>query len=310
MIEARHLTKIYPAPRGGTTVAVQDISFHIERGEVVGFLGPNAAGKTTTMRILTGYLTPNEGCAVIGGYDVSERPIEAKRLMGYLPEHPPLYSDLTVREYLKFAARIKGVARRNVRSRMDYVTDACGLSEVWGRLIGHISKGYHQRVGIAQALIHDPPILILDEPTASLDPKQIVEIRSLIKELGRERTIILSTHILPEVTVTCEKVLIVHRGRLRAEDRIENLLKAADRVWLDVRGADSDEAVRSALEGVAGVKDIAARDGGVEAALEDAGARSELARAVVSRGWALHEMRSAARSLEDVFLELTKEEGR
>lgn len=306
MIEARNLSKSF-----GPTAAVRELSFRVEKGEVVGFLGPNGAGKTTTMRMLTGSLTPSDGGASVGGYDLCENPIEAKRLIGYLPESPPLYTDLTVTEYLRFAASLKGVAPREVGAAVDRAVDACGLGDVRKRLIGNLSKGYRQRTGLAQALVHDPKVLVLDEPTVGLDPKQIAEIRDLIKRLGEDRTIILSTHILSEVTMTCEKVMIIHRGSLVAEDSIENLQGRAqgERLWLDIRGHGSESEVLAAYGGLGGVLDASVRDGGFELSLDrDSGIREKIAPLAVEKGWKLLEMRLRARSLEDVFLELTGNE--
>ena len=220
MIEVEHLTKRY-----GHIVAVDDISFQVNKGEILGFLGPNGAGKTTTMRVLTGYIPATEGRAVVAGYDVFEQPIEAKRRTGYLPETPPLYPDMTVREYLHFVAKIKGVAPKERTARVEQVMSRTWVSDMAGRACGKLSKGYRQRVGLAQALIHNPDVLILDEPTAGLDPKQIIETRRLIKELAGDHTIILSTHILPEVSQTCERVVIINKGKVVAVDTPANLTR-------------------------------------------------------------------------------------
>ncbi len=220
MIEVRNLTKRY-----GDLTAIRDVSFSVARGEVLGFLGPNGAGKTTTMRILTGFMPASSGTVTVDGFDVFENSFEVRRRIGYLPESPPLYTDMTVDGFLGFVARIKGVPRSDTGDAMERVLTTCGLTEVRHRLTGHLSKGYRQRVGLAQALIHDPPVLVLDEPTIGLDPRQIIEIRKLIRELSGDRTVILSTHILPEVSQICEKVVILSAGRIALEERMEALLK-------------------------------------------------------------------------------------
>src|SRR6185503_13375320 len=218
VIEVQHLTKRY-----GRVTAVHDVSFRVERGEILGFLGPNGAGKTTTMRILTGYMPATEGKAIVAGFDVFDQPIEAKRRTGYLPETPPLYPDMTVIEYLGFVARIKGVPPGERRQRVQQVMERTRVADMANRLCAKLSKGYRQRVGLAQALIHNPDVLILDEPTAGLDPKQIIETRELIKDLAGDHTVILSTHILPEVSQTCERVVIINAGRVVAIDTPDNL---------------------------------------------------------------------------------------
>src|SRR5881396_1283063 len=212
MIQVEHLTKRY-----GPTVAVSDVSFEVQKGEVLGFLGPNGAGKTTTMRVITGYLPPTEGKVSVAGFDVLESPIEAKRRTGYLPENPPVYPDMTVSEYLGFVARIKAVPRAEVKKRVEEVSEKCAVTDVRGRQIGKLSKGYRQRVGLAQALIHNPEVLVLDEPTAGLDPKQIIETRELIKNLAGQHTVVLSTHILPEASKTCQRVVVINAGKIVAE---------------------------------------------------------------------------------------------
>ena len=232
MIEVEHLTKRY-----GSVTAVDDISFRVNQGEILGFLGPNGAGKTTTMRVLTGYMPASNGRAVVAGYDVFDQPIEAKRRTGYLPETPPLYPDMTVREYLDFVAKIKGVAPKDRQGRVKAVMERTWIADMAGRDCGKLSKGYRQRVGLAQALIHNPEVLILDEPTAGLDPKQIIETRDLIRSLAGSHTIILSTHILPEVAQTCQRVVIINKGRVVAEDTPDNLthqLKGAATLYVQV----------------------------------------------------------------------------
>ena len=218
MIKVEGLTKRY-----GDVTAIEDISFQVEKGEIVGFLGPNGAGKTTTMRIITGFLPSTDGTVTVSGYDIFEKPMEVKKRIGYLPEHPPVYGDMTVNGYLKFVAKIKGVPRAARAEAMDRVIDRCGLKEARNTIIGKLSKGYKQRIGLAQAMIHDPAVLILDEPTIGLDPKQIIEIRELIRGLAGAHTIILSTHILPEVTMICNRCLIIDRGRIVADDSLESL---------------------------------------------------------------------------------------
>src|SRR5439155_8033916 len=257
VIEVQHLTKRY-----GPLKAVDDVSFTVERGEIFGFLGPNGAGKTTTMRVLTGYMPPSEGRAVVAGFDVFDQPIEAKRRTGYLPETPPLYPEMTVRDYLAFVARIKGVPRGERAARLDYVMGRTRVADVAHRHCGKLSKGYRQRVGLAQAILHNPDVLILDEPTAGLDPKQIIETRELIKGLAGDHTIILSTHILPEVSQTCQRVVIINRGKVVATDSVSNLqsrARGAETMLVEVGsrdGALDTEAVREQLEKVAGVSRV------------------------------------------------------
>ncbi len=218
MIEVRQLTKRY-----GDIVAIRDISFTAEKGQILGFLGPNGAGKTTTMRIITGFLPASSGTVKVAGFDIFEQSYEVRKRIGYLPENPPLYNDMTVSGYLEFAARIKGVANANLRGAVDRGVERCGLGEVQRRVCGHLSKGFRQRVGLAQALINDPAVLVLDEPTIGLDPRQIIDIRTLIRELAGERTVILSTHILPEVAQLCEKVVIINQGRIAVEGLLPEL---------------------------------------------------------------------------------------
>ena len=310
MIEVQHLTKHF-----GRVTAVDDVSFRVERGEILGFLGPNGAGKTTTMRIVTGYMPPSEGRAVVAGFDLFEQPIEAKRRTGYLPETPPLYVDMTVREYLSFVASIKGVASKERRTRVGAVMERTRLTEVAGRHCGKLSKGYRQRVGLAQALIHNPDVLILDEPTAGLDPKQIIETRELIKALAGDHTIVLSTHILPEVSQTCQRVVIINKGRVVAVDTPDNLtrrLRGTETMYVQVDGGGA--MVQEVLGRVAGVTRIAETDRhdgtvGFEVDSERGrDVRREIAQAVVSGGWGLLELRPVRMSLEEIFLSLTTEE--
>ena len=310
MIEVEHLTKRYD-----TTTAISDVTFSVGAGEVLGFLGPNGAGKTTTMRAITGYLPATEGRISVGGSDVLEKPLEVRRQIGYLPENPPLYPEMTVSGYLRFVAKIKGVTRAELNGEVARVMDRVNIGNVAGRIVGRLSKGYRQRVGLAQALLNDPPVLILDEPTIGLDPKQIHEVRELIKEWRGEHTVILSTHILPEVEQTCSRVVIIDRGKIVAVDTPTNLvsqLKGGDRTVVDVAGPV--EPILTELRMVAGVasaNDLGGTDGRhkiqVEAgANEDLG--PELARAIVARGWGLYGMTSSTMSLEDVFLELTTDD--
>ena len=240
VIEVQHLTKRY-----GRVTAVDDVSFRVERGEILGFLGPNGAGKTTTMRVITGYMPPTEGRVVVAGFDVFDQPIEAKRRTGYLPETPPLYPDMTVREYLTFVARIKGVPAGERKARVEQAMTRTWVTDMTDRHCGKLSKGYRQRVGLAQALLHNPDVLVLDEPTAGLDPKQIIETRQLIHELAGDHTIILSTHILPEVAQTCQRVVIINKGRVVAVDTPENLtrrLRGAETMYVLVDGGDATPA--------------------------------------------------------------------
>ena len=308
MIEVEHLTKRY-----GPVTAVSDVSFQVNKGEILGFLGPNGAGKTTTMRVLTGYMPATEGRCAVAGYDVFEQPIEAKRRIGYLPETPPLYHDMTVREYLHFVAKIKGVPARERTARVEQVMSRTWVSDMAGRACGKLSKGYRQRVGLAQALIHNPDVLVLDEPTAGLDPKQIIETRRLIKELAGDHTIILSTHILPEVSQTCQRVVIISKGRVVAIDTPDNLtrrLRGSETMFVQVDEARAGEA-RTALERVPGVVRVVTSDGPGAFEIESEGGhdiRRDLARAVVLGGADLLELRPMRMSLEDIFLSLTTEE--
>ena len=310
MIEVQHITKRY-----GRVTAVDDVSFRVERGEILGFLGPNGAGKTTTMRILTGYMPPTEGKAMVAGHDVFTQPTEAKRRTGYLPEMPPLYPDMTVREYLDFVAKIKGVAPKERRNRVASTMERTHVADMASRHCSKLSKGYRQRVGLAQALIHNPEVLILDEPTAGLDPKQIIETRDLIRSLGGDHTIVLSTHILPEVAQTCHRVVIINKGRVVAVDTPENLtarLKGAETMYVQIDSDGADAA--AALQAIPGVTRVAAADGkGPVGAFEvestrGTDVRREIARTVVNRGWGLLELRPMRMSLEEIFLQVTTDE--
>ena len=310
MIEVQHLTKRY-----GPVTAVDDISFTVERGEILGFLGPNGAGKTTTMRVLTGYMPPSAGKAIVAGYDVFEQPLEAKRRTGYLPETPPLYPDMSVVEYLGFVAKIKGVPAGERKPRIKEVMERTRISDMANRHCSKLSKGYRQRVGLAQALLHNPDVLILDEPTAGLDPKQIIETRELIKGLAGDHTIILSTHILPEVSQTCQRVVIINKGKVVAVDTPDNLtarLRGSETMYVQVDAIGADAAASlGRVPGVTRVVESDRRDGMVGYEIDSANGRDvrrDLARAVVNAGWGLLEMRPMRMSLEDVFLSLTTEE--
>jgi ABC-2 type transport system ATP-binding protein len=310
VIEVQQLTKRY-----GPLTAVENVSFRVERGEILGFLGPNGAGKTTTMRILTGYMPATEGKAVVAGFDVFEQPIEAKRRTGYLPETPPLYPDMTVKDYLTFVAKIKGVPPAERRERINMIMARTRVESVAGRLCARLSKGYRQRVGLAQALVHNPDVLILDEPTAGLDPKQIIETRELIKGLAGDHTVILSTHILPEVSQTCQRVVIINKGRVVAVDTPDNLtarLRGSETLYIQVDAAGADATTTlSQLPGVTRVTTSDRHGSGVGYEVESErgqDVRRELARAVVSNGWGLLELRPMRMSLEEIFLSLTTDD--
>jgi ABC-2 type transport system ATP-binding protein len=307
MIEVAGLTKRY-----GPTLAVSDVSFEARKGEVLGFLGPNGAGKTTTMRVITGYLPASEGTVRVAGYDIAEEAIEAKRRTGYLPENPPVYPDMTVFEYLAFVARIKGVPRKDVKTRVQEASEKCAVTDVGHRQIGKLSKGYRQRVGLAQALIHNPEVLILDEPTAGLDPKQIIETRELIRGLAGQHTVVLSTHILPEVSKTCGRVVVISQGKIVAQgapDELTHRLAGYETVLITVEGPAAE--VLEKLQRVSGVNMVEPKDAAdsrttfeVQAA-KDKDVRAELARAVVESRWNLLELKTSGMSLEDIFLKLT-----
>ncbi|HZT31464.1 MAG TPA: ATP-binding cassette domain-containing protein [Bryobacteraceae bacterium] len=315
MIKVEGLTKRY-----ARTVAVDNISFEVEKGQIVGFLGPNGAGKTTTMRVLTCFLPPTSGSANVAGFDVLENPLEVKKRIGYLPETPPLYTEMEVAEYLTFVGRLKGIAAGDIARRVNEVAERCAIADVKTKLIGKLSKGYRQRVGLAQAIIHNPDVLILDEPTSGLDPKQIIETRELIRSLAGDHTIILSTHILSEVEHSCERVIIISQGKLVAIDSVANLtnrLRGSEAVALEVEspnGGLNPAEVQQRLEQVSGVSRVLAKEGRngrlsfeVES-LQGRHIRPELARAVVGAGWNLNELRPVGLSLEDIFLQLTAAE--
>jgi ABC-2 type transport system ATP-binding protein len=315
MIKVKDLTKRY-----ARTTAVDAISFEVAKGQIVGFLGPNGAGKTTTMRILTCFLPPSSGTATVAGFDVLEQPLEVKKRIGYLPETPPIYPEMETAEYLKFVGKLKGLRGADLQKRVDYVSERCAIDDVKKKLLGKLSKGYRQRVGLAQAIIHNPDVLIMDEPTAGLDPKQINETRDLIKDLAGEHTIILSTHILPEVEQTCEQVIIINKGKLVATDSVRSLqarARGAESVLVEVAGrgvALEVPLVQEKLQRVAGVSQVECKsqhDGFAVFEVESHKGqmvRGDLARAVVESGWDLNELRSAAMSLEEIFLQLTGEE--
>ena len=305
VIRVENLTKYY-----GKRLAVDNINFSIEKGEIVGFLGPNGAGKTTTMRMISGYLMPNQGQVWIGDYNMELQPLQGKRLIGYLPELVPLYSDMTTHAYLKFAARLKGLDKTKTRLRIEEVVAQCALEEYVDVLLGQLSKGFKQRVGLAQAIIHDPEVLILDEPTIGIDPRQVAQTRALIKSLGQARTILLSTHVLPEVSMICERIIIIHEGKILAQDRIENLstlLKGGNQLRLKIQGP-SDK-VSASLRTIASVGEVRYEHPvhivGFHA---DNEAQAEINEMLVHNGWTLLSMEVVQMSLEEIFLKLTSEE--
>ncbi len=308
MIEVEHLSKLY-----GSTAAIQDVDFRVETGEILGFLGPNGAGKTTTMRILAGYIPATTGTARVDGFDVHEQSLEVRRRIGYLPEHPPLYPDMTVQSFLHFVASIKGIPAGDRQGRVNSAIERCQLSNKRQILIRKLSKGYKQRVGIAQAIVHDPPVIILDEPTVGLDPKQIIEVRHLIKSLAQQHTIILSTHILPEVSMTCDRVAIINQGRIVATntpDRLLSDLSASIHYELELNG--DRQRLQSSLENINSIQQIEIHD------TEDPSSRypvtittsaeqevgKDIAAALIYQGFELWEMRRSRPTLEDAFLNL------
>jgi ABC-2 type transport system ATP-binding protein len=311
MIEVDHLTKYY-----GPIAAVRDLSFQVNKGEILGFLGPNGAGKTTTMRILSGFMPATSGRVLVDGYDVFSQALEVRRRVGYLPENVPLYREMTVRSYLRFVAEVKGLSRPQRRRQVGEVMAACGIGDMERRLISTLSKGYRQRVGLAQALLNDPPVLILDEPTVGLDPRQIVEIRQIIKGLRHEHTVILSTHILPEVSMTCDRVVIISDGRVTAVDTPDNLTERAQHhrlIHLQIQGPEAQVTAHlRGLEGIVSVEGTGDSAGEPRsytvATIKERDLRADLARAVVQQGWQLLELRPLRLSLEEVFVQLTTEE--
>lgn len=300
MIKVENLTKTF-----GQHSAVKSVSFDVEIGVTLGLLGPNGAGKTTILRMITGYLPPTDGRVLINDIDMFEQPEEVKKTIGYLPEHPPLYLDMTVNEYLEYAAQIQGVSSNNLKKNIEHVAELCGIPDKLGRLTGNLSKGYRQRVGLAQALVHNPDILVLDEPTSGLDPKQIIEIRDLIKDLGRKRTVILSSHILQEVTSICQKIAIINEGKLAACDSIDNLSKNIDsgqKIFVRVANLDKinfDEI--NSLSHVIEVKKISADSFEIEVKTGH-DIREAVSSSLAKMGAGLLEMKAESLSLEDIFL--------
>ena len=311
MIEVQNLTKIY----GGSTLAVDNVTFRVNEGEILGFLGPNGAGKTTTMRILTTFLPATNGTAKVAGFDVFEQPMEVKKRLGYLPENPPLYSDMTVKEYLRFTAEIKNIPAKAINGKVETILDRISLNTMQNRLIKKLSKGYRQRVGIAQALIHDPAVLVLDEPTIGLDPAQIREVRGLIKDLASDHTVILSTHILPEVEMTCDRFIIISDGKIVTEDSMDNVRSNAnqpDKIHLTAEGPA--EAIKEKMMAITGTKtvDILPSENGISqmTIAFDPGTdtRKTVAKTIHENGWGLLEMKSKTHSLEDIFLRAISQE--
>lgn len=319
MIEVQDLSRNY-----GPFQALKDISFSVDKGQIVGFLGPNGAGKTTTMRILTCFMPASRGKVTVAGYDVFKESREVRKRIGYLPENIPLYTEMTVTKYLTYMGKIRNVPRKHMKERLDIVIESCGLSERRNQIIGQLSRGFRQRVGLAQALVHDPEVLILDEPTSGLDPRQIVEIRDLIKELGKERTILFSTHILPEARMTCERLLIISKGKITGDVRISNgsavssLTPNTDErpkqtLTLTVSGGEPD-IIQETLERIPDIIAVEHSQTNVEDTLSfhihythTNDIRSEVAKTIVDHGWNLLEMRSDEMSLEELFLSLTAE---
>jgi ABC-2 type transport system ATP-binding protein len=305
VIRIQGLVKSY-----GKRRAVDGITFGVERGEVVGFLGPNGAGKTTTMRIITGYLMPTSGDVSVAGHDMTTHSLEGRRLIGYMPETVPLYADMTTRAYLEYAATLHGLDRRKTRARIDAVVERCHLEEYIDVATGKLSRGFRQRVGLAQAIVHEPQVLILDEPTVGIDPIQVAETRQLIRDLSREHTILLSTHILPEVSTLCERVIIIHQGRIVAQDRIENLsavLRSGSRIRLRVQGP-AEEVTRRLLQ-IEGVQTVEYRQPHHLVAFPaDREPRPAITESIVRNGWTLLGMETVEMSLEEIFLEVTSGE--
>ena len=308
MIDVKGLTRYYGEKR-----AISDVTFHVNKGEVLGLLGPNAAGKTTTMRILTCYMPPTSGTATVGGYDILEQSLEIRKIIGYLPENPPLYTDMVVTDYLKFVSQLKGVEKDRITKEVDSVIEKTNIGDVRNRIIGKLSKGYKQRVGLAQALLNNPQIVILDEPTVGLDPKQIIEIRQLIRGLSGEHTVILSSHILPEIEQTCERVVIINEGQVVAEDTVQNLtnrMRGVQRIILQVEG--SEDSIKSALQPLADIQNMefsTQEDQIREIIIESPkDIRKDLAKAIVGNGLGLLELSMERFTLEEIFLHLTTKE--
>ena len=312
MIEVNGVTKYF-----GNFPAITDISFSVEKGEIVGFLGPNGAGKSTTMKIITGFLPPTNGTATVAGFDVVNESLDARRHIGYLPETVPLYTEMTVREYLGYMGRLRGMSADKIRARTDDVVSLCRLEDYRDSIIGKLSKGFRQRVGVAQAVIHEPDVLVLDEPTIGIDPIQVVETRQLIKDLGGEHTLIVSTHILPEVSQICERVIVIHEGRIVAIDEPGNLARTligSERVDLQIKGPQQDvlKTLRE-VDGVSGAARINIERGEIPRYRVESELgreiRASLAKAVVDAEWELHRLEAVTMSLEEIFLRLTTEEG-
>jgi len=306
MIRVSHLTKMY-----GPRAAVQDLSFSVQKGEIVGFLGPNGAGKSTTMKILTGFMPATDGEVSVAGHDIFDEPEEAKKKIGYLPENPPVYLEMTVEDYLEFAARIKQVDPSQIKKRVDWSIEKTNIKDVRKRIIGNLSKGYRQRVGLAQALVHNPAVLILDEPTVGLDPVQIIEIRELIKELAKEHTIVLSSHILPEVTATCSRIIVINKGKIVAEDTMESLtLRLKKGLLLSLEVKQINDSGLHALRGIPGVSHVNGTGSKLVIQLEphQGEVRDLIAKVAVESGMGVLEFGSEKVSLEEIFLQLTTDE--
>lgn len=309
MIQASGLTHYY-----GPQPAIEDVNFRVKRGEILGFLGPNGAGKTTTMRIITGFMPPTQGKVTLGGFDVVEQSLQARRKVGYLPETVPLYTEMPVSSYLNYMGTLRGMEPKRIRQRISEVIDVCRLGDYRKTTIGKLSKGFRQRVGIAQAILHEPEVLVMDEPTIGIDPIQVVETRKLIQELGKQQTVVLSSHILPEVSMICERVLIIHQGRIVAEDTPDNLamgLQGVDQLQIEVGGPTAE--VLSALRQVPGVTEVTHRrqqnrEVYVVKVQPGQDLRDEISRAVISNGWSLLNLQQVGMSLEDIFLRLTTRE--
>ncbi len=309
MIQAEGLTHYY-----GPYPAIQDVNFGVRKGEILGFLGPNGAGKTTTMRILTGFMPPTSGKVTLDGFDVVEQSLDARRRIGYLPETVPLYTDMSVNGYLKYMGTLRGMPPKTIKTRLGEVVDVCRLGDYRKTQIGKLSKGFRQRVGIAQAILHEPQVLVLDEPTIGIDPIQVVETRRLIKDLGRDQTVVLSSHILPEVSMICDRVLIINEGRIVAEDTPKNLaegLQGVDRLEVEIGGPAAQ--VLPALKAIEGVNEVAhvnnnGRHVYTIQAQPGKDLRDEISQAVISNGWSLRGLQMVGMSLEEIFLRLTTHE--
>ncbi len=300
MISVEHVTKVFR-----TRVAVDDVSFSVKEGEIVGFLGPNGAGKTTTMRIITGYMPATSGRVTVNGIDVFNNPLEVKKQIGYLPELPPVYTDMTTRSYLKFVAEIKGIEKKRIKDEIERVAQLCGINQVMDRIIGNLSKGFKQRVGLAQAIMGDPKVLILDEPTVGLDPKQIMEVREVIKELASDKTVILSTHILQEVSVLCERVIIINEGRIVADENISASGDGGNPPLLVIKVRNWNDQLNYRISSFEGVTKVEPAGEDHEFLIETDGRsdlRPKIARAVIEAGAELLELRSMTSNIENIFL--------